>query len=148
MAKTSQPMEADHSQHTDSPQKPKPTTPAVKTSAVKTSAGKPTQSRTVPIRMGAKRVWNKVRPKEGRAGRGVAKISKLKNFVNDPATTVKQPDYSGKTAHFAPGVPNTAEIRNGYLAPGAKPKKIRGGSTDIGTEGSYDGAAEAQTAYD
>ena len=80
------------------------------------------------------------------AGRGVAKISKIENFAK--LTAVPEPDRGKAGTHFAPGVPNNAAIRNGYLPAGAKPEMKRGGSTDIGTEHSYDGAAEAQTSYD
>ena len=134
-------METDHSQHRDmGPKSSKPTTPQLKV-----SPGKPSKSRNIPMRMGAARVWNKVRPKKGVQGAGISKISKIKNF--NKATAVKQPDYSGKTAHLAPKVPNNFATQNGYLPVGKRPKIVRGGSTDIGSGG---GAypAEAHTTYD
>lgn len=134
-------MEKDHSQHADmGPKVSKPTTPPIKV-----SPGKPSKSRNIPTRMGAARVWNRVRPKKGVQGAGIKRESKIKNFAK--LTAVKQPDYSGKKAHLAPGVPNDFACNNGYLPAGKKPKITRGGSVDIGSGG---GAypAEAHTSYD
>jgi hypothetical protein len=133
-------MEKNHSQHADmGPKTSKPTTPAIKK-----SPGMPTKSRDVPMRTGAARVWNQVRPKKGAGGAGISKESKIKNFAK--LTAVPEIDYSGKTAHLAPGVPDNSATQKGYLPADAKPKIIRGGSTDIGTEGAY--PAEAHTSYD
>ncbi|NVM23084.1 MAG: hypothetical protein HWN68_15035 [Desulfobacterales bacterium] len=139
MAKTNVPMEAEHSQHVDRPKQTKPTTPAIKK-----SPGKPSQSRNIPIRMGANRVWNKVRPKKGVAGAGISKQSKIENFAK--LTAVPDINYDNKTAHLAPGVPNNSATQKGYLPADAKPKITRGGSTDIGTANAY--PAEAHTTYD
>lgn len=113
---------------------------SVKTTAkVKKIAGKPTVSPSPPERKHAERVWNQNRPKKGVAGPGIKSISKIKNFAK--LTAVPQPDYSGKSAHLAPGVPNTAAIRKGYTPPGTSSKKIRGGGTDT------EGDTPAQTTY-
>lgn len=129
------PMETNHSQHMDmGPKTSKPTTPSVKS-----SPGKPTQSRNTPMPLGTGKIWNKTRPKKGVQGAGIKAESKIKNFAK--LTAVKQPDYSGLKEHFAEGVPNTAEIRNGYTAPRKGSGKIRGGSTDTGSAGATPAAA-------
>jgi len=109
---------------------------------VKKTAGKPTvktSDNAMPERKHAERPWNQNRPKKGVAGTGIKSISKIKNFAK--LTAAPNPDYSGKTAHLAPGVPNTSAIKKGYTAPGVSSKKIRGGSTD------EEGDAPAQSAY-
>lgn len=114
---------------------PVPTTPKVKITKTTPTSNDPQPA----TRMGATRVWNKVRPKKGVQGAGVKSISKIKNF--EKLTKVPDIDYSDKTAHFAPKVPNTAAVRNGYTPPGKGTKHIRGGGTDT------EGDAPAQSSY-
>jgi len=115
-------------------------TPSKKVATIKKKAGRPTVSPSPPERKHAEKPWNQNRPKKGVQGPGVKSISKIKNFAK--LTAAPNPDYSGKTAHFAPGVPNTAAIRKGYTPPGVSSKKIRGGVTDT------EGDAPAHTTYD
>jgi hypothetical protein len=88
-----------------------------------------------PCPLGASRVWNKVRPKEGLDAK-----SRISNF-NDGG----EKKYTQKPK-FAPKVPDVPLTRKGYCGPNEKPTIKRGGSGDVGTADAY--PAEAHTSYD
>ena len=115
----------------------KATSPQVKKTKAKNYVK--TSDTTAGERNHAPRVWNKVRPKKGVAGAGIKAVSKIKNFAK--LTAAPPINYAPESAHFAPGVPNTAAIRKGYTPPGTTSKKIRGGATDT------EGDAPAHTTY-
>jgi hypothetical protein len=93
----------------------------VQSPKVKTKKTKEPAQEAQKMPLGARRVWNKVRPMK-------KPTSTIKNF-NDGG----QRQYNVKP-HQAPGVPNDPNIKRGYYDAGAKPKKFRGGGTDVEVE--------------
>ena len=89
-----------------------------------------------PCPTGARRVWNKNRPK-----RAIQSKSRISNHDDGGTKTYPQ------KPHLAPGVPKTKLTQKGYCGPNEKigKKKMRGGSVDVGTANAY--PAEAHTSY-
>lgn len=115
------------SPHTDAPVKA--TTPDIQAS--KTAPLPNTMPDPCPT--GARRVWNKSRPKKG-----IESKSRIAKFNDGGETSYPQ------RPKLAPGVPRNQATTKGYLPPGAKTGLKRGGSSDL-DDGTY--PAGAQTSY-
>lgn len=107
----------------------KPTTPPI----TKSKTAPLPNTMPDPVPLGARRIWNKVRPHK-------APESTIRTFSDGG-----EKKYNIKPK-FAKGVPNNEMTRKGYTGPDARPGITRGGSGDVGSAGAY--PAEAHSSYD